>query len=166
MLNKLLRVKPWLFMVFTLFISFFNRPIYVVPLFIIWLTLIIVWSINIGIRLYGFLPDQSILNIKRFKTLIIVATGLLLAISITVSVDQNIFIKHIETTDWGIYFLVIINLLIFYTIYFISRCIVVLRGKNESIFFYSIGLFYFFIGIWIIQPKIIEILNKHEENEI
>jgi hypothetical protein len=49
---------------------------------------------------------------------------------------------------------------IIHAIYFLSKCIATLRNKKEGFGWYMIGFWIFPIGIFIIQPRIIKLLNN------
>tara|TARA_Y100001934_G_C11592251_1_gene423830 strand:+ start:70 stop:348 length:279 start_codon:yes stop_codon:yes gene_type:complete len=60
---------------------------------------------------------------------------------------------------------IILMFCIIHTIYFLSKCITTLRNKNEEYVWYMLRFWFFPIGIWIIQPRIIELLKDSVNSE-
>ncbi|MEO1032861.1 MAG: hypothetical protein AAFX55_15735, partial [Bacteroidota bacterium] len=54
---------------------------------------------------------------------------------------------------------IILMFFVIHNIYSLSRCISKLRNRNEVYGWYMLGFWFFPIGIWIIQPRIIELLK-------
>ncbi|WP_299124532.1 hypothetical protein [uncultured Tenacibaculum sp.] len=130
---------------------------------IIWLCLFTYWTLKVGEKLYNKLNDKSILNLKRFKIQIGFVVVYLLIIFSTIG-GYLINIKNMTQYGWKVWLIIPLHLILMYTmihtIYFLSRCITTLRNKKEGYGWYMLGFWFFPIGIWIIQPKIIELLNE------
>ncbi len=162
-MNKLLTIKPWIIFLSIIALSIFSETIIGPTLMIIWLCLFTYWTLKVGEKLYNKLNDKSILNLKRFKIQIGFVVVYLLIIFSTIG-GYLINIKNMTQYGWKVWLIIPLHLILMYTmihtIYFLSRCITTLRNKKEGYGWYMLGFWFFPIGIWIIQPKIIELLNE------
>ena len=167
-LDEIITVKPWILFVFAFIVSLINKTTFGILLLVIWCLLFAYWTKRVGEELFFRLENKSILNLNRFKyqILFVIFYFLLVVIlfggySINVSnYDQYGFIKWIIIPMH-----LVIMFFIIHTIYFLSKCIVILRNKNEEYLWYMLGFWFFPIGIWIIQPRIIELLKDSVNSE-
>jgi hypothetical protein len=158
---KLITSKPRMIFLSLIIISIFSESKIGILLLIIWLCFFTFWTLIVGEKLYEKLNNKSNLNLKRFKIQIFVVIIYFVVFAITGGYEINLEnISNYGWRDWVIIpFHFILMYMIFHTIYFLSKCITLLRQKNENYGFYILGFLMFPIGIWIIQPKIIELLN-------
>ncbi|APG64626.1 hypothetical protein LPB136_04255 [Tenacibaculum todarodis] len=116
-----------------------------------------------GEKLYNKLNNKSILNLKQFKLQIYFVVIYLILISIFLG-GYDINNNNIVEYGWVAWVIIPLYFLMFFcmihTIYFLSRCITTIRNKKEGYGWYMLGFWVFPIGIWIIQPRIIDLLNK------
>jgi hypothetical protein len=165
-MNKILTVKPWIMFLSLMSLSFFTESIIGGILIILWVCLFTYWTIGVGVKLHEKLEDKSILNLKRFKIQIGFVLVYLIIVFTTIGGYQ---INNENITEYGSKAKIIIPLHIItmyfmiHTIYFLSRCITTLRNRQEKYGWYMLGFWYFPIGIWIIQPRIIELLEKEDQ---
>ena len=162
-LNKLFTLKPWIIFLSVIILSIFFESIFGRVLLVIWLVLFTYWTLGVGEKLYNKLDDKTLLNLKRFKLQIaFVFVYLIIVLSISGGYEINNENIHEYGLDaWGIIPLhLLLMYFIIHTIYFLSRCIVVLRNKKEAYGWYMLGFWFFPIGVWIIQPRIIELLKE------
>ena len=134
----------------------------------IWLVLFTLWTLGVGKALHALLPDTSTLNLNRFYMQIGFVIVYLFYIIVFTDGGYEINNENIDSFGWKVWIIIPLHLFFMYsiihTIYFLSRCITTLRSKNEGYGWYMLGFWVYPIGIWMIQPKIIELLNK--ENTI
>ncbi len=167
-LKSLLTIKPWIwFSIFVLYSIVGNAfPIYV-PIFLFLLTSFFTyWTLGVGTELHGKLRDNSMLRLKRFKFQIgFVIVIILIALSLVI-IGQKILAEFINDNSWILWIIIPIHFLtmffMFHTIYFLSKCISVLRNERGNVHWYMLGFWFFPIGIWIIQPRIIKLINKED----
>ncbi|WP_152971504.1 hypothetical protein [Lacinutrix algicola] len=162
-LNKILTIKPWIIFLSIIVLSIFSESIIGIILMIIWSLLFTYWTLGVGEKLYNKLNDKSILNLKRFKIQIAFVI-IYLIIVFASGGGYEINNENIAEYGWKAWVIIPLHLILMYsmihTIYFLSRCITTLRDKKEGYGWYMLGFWMFPIGIWIIQPKIIELLNE------
>ncbi|WP_157811824.1 hypothetical protein [Tenacibaculum sp. SZ-18] len=162
-LNNILTVKPWIIFLSIIILSIFSETMIGIVLMIIWICLFTYWTLGVGEKLYNKLNDKSILNLKRFKIQIGFVVTYLLIVFLTVG-GYEINNENIAEYGWKAWLIIPLHLILMYymihTIYFLSRCITTLRNQKEGYGWYMLGFWFFPIGIWIIQPKIIELLNE------
>ncbi len=160
--KKIVTFKPWIVFLFAISIGLKN--IFGIYWIIIWCSLFTFWTLNLGDILYTKLRNKSILNIKQFKLQIYYVLFYSIFI-IIFFVDKNYQIDiGDEESQWQAWAIIPLHLLmmfcIIHTIYFLSKCITVLRENNESTGLYMLGFWFFPIGIWIIQPHIIDLVEQ------
>ncbi|WP_158009597.1 hypothetical protein [Tenacibaculum todarodis] len=130
---------------------------------IFWFILFTYWTLGVGEKLYNKLNNKSILNLKQFKLQIYFVVIYLILISIFLG-GYDINNNNIVEYGWVAWVIIPLYFLMFFcmihTIYFLSRCITTIRNKKEGYGWYMLGFWVFPIGIWIIQPRIIDLLNK------
>ncbi len=162
-LNNILTVKPWIMFLSIITLSIFSETMIGIVLMIIWICLLTYWTLGVGEKLHNKLNDKSILNLKRFKIQIGFVVTYLLIVFLTVG-GYEINNENIAEYGWKAWLIIPLHLILMYsmihTIYFLSRCITTLRNQKEGYGWYMLGFWFFPIGIWIIQPKIIELLNE------
>ncbi len=161
-LKKIVTFKPWVIFLFAISIGLKN--VFGVYWLFIWCSLFTFWIFTLGNILYNKLSNKSILNINRFKLQIFYVLFYSIVI-IIFFVDKNYQIDISDKeSQWQAWVLIPLHLIMMYfiihTIYFLSKCITVLRDKNEATGLYMLGFWFFPIGIWIIQPQIIELIEK------
>lgn len=157
------------FYIYIIKIKIFSKTIVGNILIILWFLLFVYWTFGVGERLYNKLQDKSVLNLKRFKTLI--DFGFIYSIIVAFFFNGGYYISsdNISQYGWKAWIISPLHLILMcsmiYTIYFLSKCIAILRNKQEEYGWYMLGFWFFPIGIWIIQPRIIELLNKESLQE-
>jgi len=165
-MDNLLTVKPWIIFTSIIILSIFSGTILGDILFYCWLSATIYWILKVGEKLYNKLKDKSILNIKRFKSQIAFIV-IYLIITITIG-GYEINNENVAEYGWRAWLIIPLHVVFMFfmihTIYFLSRCITSLRNKNEGYGWYMLGFWFFPIGIWVIQPRIIELLNENTSN--
>lgn len=161
-MENLLTIKPWIIFISLIILSVISETIIGNILFVCWFSAFTYWTLKVGEKLYNKLNDKSILNLKRFKiqiAFVVVYLGITLAFG-----GYEINNENIAEYGWKAWILIPLHLILmfsmFHTIYFLSKCITILRMKNEGYGWYMLGFWFFPIGIWIIQPKIIELLSE------
>ena len=164
LLINLLTIKPWVIFLSLIILSIFSNTVFGNILMIIWFILFIYWTKTVGENLYNKLNDKSILNLKRFKLQIAFVVIYMLIILSTRN-GYEINSENIAEYGWKAWVIIPLHLTLMYcmihTIYFLSKCITTLRNKQEALGWYMLGFWMFPIGIWIIQPRIIDLLNEH-----
>ena len=157
-------IKPWMLFVFALMVVLPIPGVYGKFYMIIWTLCFSYWTIETGKRMYAKLERQDILNYKRFKFqigYIIICSTIFFLIT-----DDGYQITDAKYLDigWKVWFIIPFQLLVGYcilhTIYFLSLCITTLRKQNEWYVWYMLGFWFYPIGIWIIQPRIIELIKE------
>lgn len=161
-LDKILTIKPWaLFLSAMLFAILAETKIGVLYM-ILWCGLFTYWTLRVGEELHKRLEDKSILNLKRFKYQI--AFVVIYFIIVFPFGGYEITNENISDYGWTVWAIIPLHLILMYsiihTIYFLSKCMVTLRNKHEFSLWYMMGFWVFPIGIWVIQPRIIELLKK------
>jgi len=166
-MNIAFKIKSWQLFLLLFLPSFFinsNLTLVVVPLFV--LCVISFWSYSIGIKGQEKMSD---IGLTKRKSILLKTTCFLMPISWLI-----IGFYNYQVINWGKLSYVIELLLIplslvfaissFYMIYFVSRTISSLHlGKEVKVTDFiltSIGLVFFPIGLWFIQPKLNKIEGK------
>ncbi len=167
---RILTFKPWIFFLSIFIISIFSETFFGNILLSIWFLLSTYWTLSLGEILHNKLKNKSILNLKRFKVQIgFVFIYITLILIFTNGNGYEININNYFEFGWKTWLIIPLHLIlmfcIFHTIYFLSRCITTLRNKKEGYGWYMLGFWMFPIGIWIIQPRIIELLEENSENK-
>lgn len=163
-MEKILTVKPWIILLSLIILSIFSETIFGKILYCIWFLLFIYWTLGIGKSLFEKLKDKSILNLKRFQTQIFFAVIYMIVILIFSKKGYEINVENFTEYGWKVFIIIPLHLFFMYSIihsiYFLSKCITTLRNKKEGFGWYMIGFWFFPIGIFIIQPRIIKLLNN------
>lgn len=168
----ILTTKAWVIFLAIIIISIFSETIIGDVLFCILFLLVTYWTLSVGEVLYNKLKDKSILNLKKFKIQIYFTVIYIFLVSIFLNGGYEINNDNIVEYGWKAWIIIPLHFLLFFcmihTIYFLSRCITTLRNKKEGYGWYMLGFWIFPIGVWIIQPRIIELLegNSVKTNEI
>ena len=123
------------------------------------------WSIAIGLQ--SKIPENITMKVRKFKVLFFIPMVYILFISIFMSVTFSGIITTDEEPSTGLIgslFGLIVPLhifsmfCIFYTLYFVAKTIKTVEFQREVGFSDFAGdfflLWFYFVGIWIIQPKI------------
>ena len=167
-MKKILTVKPWSIFLSIIFISILSETAIGYVLLIIWAMLFTFWTLKVGESLHRRLNDKSILNLKRFKLQILFVVVYIIIVFSFSKNGYHITNENIDEFGWKVWVIIPMHLLLMYsiihTIYFLSKCITTLRNKKEGFGWYMLGFWMFPIGIWIIQPRIIELLNEENIN--
>ncbi|CAM1345909.1 hypothetical protein [Tenacibaculum crassostreae] len=160
--DKIITIKPWVMFLSMIVLSVFPDGIIKSLLFVIAFSLFTFWTLGVGEKLHSKLKDKSILNLKRFKIQIaFVVIYFLVAVFFG---GYKITNENIHEYGVVAYVIIPLHLVIMFfmihTIYFLSKSIVVLRNQKEGYGWYMLGFWFFPIGIWIIQPRVIELLEE------
>ncbi|MCH3885053.1 hypothetical protein [Tenacibaculum aquimarinum] len=159
----ILTIKPWVIFLAIIIVSTFSETIIGDLLFGILFLLVTYWTLSTGEILYNKLKDKSILNLKQFKLQIYFVVTYLFLVFIFLG-GYEINNENISEYGWKAWLIIPLHFLMFFcmihTIYFLSKCITTLRNKKEGYGWYMLGFWMFPIGIWIIQPRIIKLLNN------
>lgn len=144
--------------------------LYVLPILMIpSIGIFFLWFWSIGVGLHKRLPEDSSLNIKKFKIAFFIPLFYILFIIINgVLSNQSFFSDFLEII---LVLTVIVHLLsmfcMFYLIYFCSKTIKSIELDKEALLSDYLSEFllicFFVIGIWILQPRVNRILNEVTE---
>tara|TARA_Y100000589_G_C27046747_1_gene585504 strand:+ start:71 stop:598 length:528 start_codon:yes stop_codon:yes gene_type:complete len=167
-LDKIIFVKPWVMFISVFVVSLIDKTFFGIFLWVIWCLLFTYWTLRVGEELFNRLEDKSILNLNRFRYQILFAVSYILFVVIFFggySINANNYDEY-DSIIWIIIPMhIILMFCIIHTIYFLSKCITTLRNKNEEYVWYMLRFWFFPIGIWIIQPRIIELLKDSVNSE-
>ncbi len=128
------------------------------------------WSWAVAINLQEKLTDDLKLSVKRFKTFLLIPIVYFVIFFIFFDLTMNDAIKNgigPNPADfvWFIPFHLFAMFCIFYCLYFVAKVFKTVELQRKVTFSDFAGEFFmiwvFFIGIWIIQPKI----NKMMEDK-
>lgn len=160
-LDKILTVSPWVIFTSMILIAILSETYIGVSFMFAWFGLLTYWTIRVGEELHSRLEDKSILSIKRFKFQI--AFVVIYILTTIPFGGYEVTTENYMEYGWLVWIIIPFHLIfmffIFHTIYFLSKCITTLRNKQEVVLLYMIGFWVFPIGIWIIQPRIIELIK-------
>lgn len=130
------------------------------------------WSIAIGLQ--KKIPTNVKMKVKKFKLLYFIPVIYILFISLFIG---GVFSSINETNfiNIGVIFVIILPLhlfsmfCIFHSIYFVAKTIKTAELQREVVFGDFIGefflLWFYFVGIWIVQPKVNR-LNQKQNTEV
>lgn len=131
------------------------------------------WSMAIGLQ--HKIPDTIKMNVKRFKCFFFVPLIYILLLSFFMSTFFNSSLTTMQESEVVSiipYFTIIIPLhlfsmfCMFYMLYFVSKTIKTVELQRELRFSDFAGefflLWFYFIGIWIIQPKINKMITDKD----
>lgn len=124
-----------------------------------------IWSVCVGLQPY--LPDDSRMKMTRFKIIFFLpfACALMMIIFTALALTGNAFdyFGSIDLILLGLTYLIAV-FCIFYCFYFAAKTIKTVELQEEVKFRDFIGEFFMiwflFIGIWIIQPKINQLVEE------
>jgi len=192
MIKKFLKAKHWqiflimygipiLFQIILLGLTFTSdNPIYIFSTFPIFMIVsvgtLFGWFWSIGVGLHNRLPQNSNLNLKKFKIFFFIPLIYILFITFSL-MTVGIFSDSPPPNGMvgiGIGILIPLHLLsmfcLFYLLYFCSKTIKSIELNRDALFGdYAAEFFllwFFIIGIWIIQPKINIIANESTTSNI
>ncbi|MFD2892692.1 hypothetical protein ACFS5J_11790 [Flavobacterium chuncheonense] len=142
-----------------------------IMLFILFFHLGWIWSIEYGLQKY--VPQNITLKIKRFKILFFIPVIYLLLINTFLFLTFTDFENNIPPfSPFIMLFIIPLHLLsmfcLFHNLYFCAKTIKTIELKREVSFNDYIGEFFLmwfnFIGIWILQPRINNIISQEKES--
>jgi|GEM_PF-880716 len=167
--HRILTAKSWMLFAFAFLVPL-APPYPIVAL--LWVSLWIVaftwWTLRLGKELRARMPRPEILNEQTFQHTVSFAALYTVTILWVTDGGYQINASNAHEYGWKLWVIVPLHVFVmycmFYGIYFQSKAIKTIRQANghrdESTFVYMLGFWFFPIGIWIIQPRIIEILNS------
>ncbi|HLK28515.1 MAG TPA: hypothetical protein VKT28_08040, partial [Puia sp.] len=147
--------------------------IFVFPvLAIILLVIFFGWFYMLGTKLAEKLPETVTVNLTKFKIFLFSPIAYIILLSIfMVSMFANLAITKEQPNP--LIFLAILPLhlffmfCIFYCMYFIAKCLRAVELQRPVTFSEFAGEFvliwFFMIGVWIIQPRINKIFSEEKE---
>ena len=180
MINYYLKAKHWqifilmigvpiLFQVFAIIYLIISKDsiltFSIFPIFmLLFISVFFGWFWSIGVGLNKFLPQESNLNITKFKIFLLIPFFYMIFLMFSM-LSFGVFSDSPPSNGmFGISFAIIIPLhlfsmfCMFYIMYFCSKTIKSIELKREAIFSDYVGefflLWFYMIGIWILQPKI------------
>ena len=167
-------------MMFTVFTNVEQNPeilTYFFPLILIisllFMLVLYGWFWSIAVGLDRFIPDDLKLNVKRFKIFLIIPIVYILLFSVLVGVGISGMIDSGEPIN-PVYMVLILPLHLFsmfcmiYCLYFVAKTIKTAELKKKVRFGEFAGefvlLWFFPIGIWIIQPRINKLVEEESDD--
>lgn len=167
--KRVLAAKPWMLFVFAFTIALAPPVPLVTRIWIsVWVIIFTWWTLALGQALQRRMADPRMLNEQLFKYFVGFAALYTVIIFWTTDGGYHINSNNADEYGWKLWIILPLHLFVmfcmFYGIYFLSKAIKTIRQsrghRDESTFLYMLGFWFFPIGIWIIQPRIIEILNS------
>lgn len=128
------------------------------------------WSWAVAINLQEKLSDDLKISVKRFKTFLLIPIIYFVIFFVFIDLKMSDAIENRTGPDpaifaWFVPFQLFAMFCIFYCLYFVSKIFKTVELQQKVTFTDFAGEFFmiwgFFIGIWIIQPKI----NKMMEDK-
>ena len=134
------------------------------------------WQFSVATGLQKMVPAGVHMKVKKFKIFFFIPIAYITSILILVSFILSTGFSNSKTVEYGFYifipFLVIIPIhlfsmfCIFYCLYFVAKTFKTVELQREvtfSDFMAEFFLIWFFpIGVWIIQPKINKIIRGYD----
>ena len=186
MINFFLKAKHWL--IFTLMVGIpilfqIIAIIYIIssetptitfstfPIFmLLYMGVFFGWFWSIGVGLHKFLPEKHDLNLKKFKIFFFFPLIYIIFLMFSM-INFGVFSDSPPSMGMmGVSFAIIIPLhlfsmfCMFYLLYFCSKIIKSIEMNREVNFSDYVGefflLWFYIIGIWILQPKINKIYSE------
>ncbi len=170
---------PFLFQIITIvYVIVADTPMftfYTFPIFmLLYVSIFFSWFGSIGVGLHKFLPEQHSLNIKKFKNFFFIPLFYFTFLMFSM-LSLGIFSDFPPPNGmFGISFAIIIPLhlfsmfYMFYMLYFCSKTIKSIELNTEVGFLDYAGefflLWFYIIGIWILQPRINKIHSEKANN--
>ena len=125
------------------------------------------WSIAIGLQ--KKIPQEVTMNVKKFKACFFLPLTYIIFLMIYMGgIFSGLFTNEFSNSRWIIAIIIPLHLFsmfcIFYAIYFVAKTIKTAELQRKVGFGDFIGefflLWFYFIGIWIIQPKVNKLYAK------
>ena len=167
-MNIFLKLKHWQLFVLLMGIPFFqiivepeNQTI-VQLLAALFLCVYFGWLYSLGVNLHKKLPSSVKMNLKKFKWRFFVSIAVMLLTGVLAGTDNEIaFVVMLIPS-------LVLAYCIFYCYYFIAKALKAVESQepNEDFlgeFFY---LWFFPIGVWLIQPRVNKIFDENLQNKI
>ena len=119
------------------------------------------------------MPKPELLNEEIFKYKVGFAALYIITIFWVTDGGYQINSSNAAEYGWKLWVIIPLHLLVmycmFYGMWFLSKAISTIRQvtghRDDSTFMNILGFWFFPIGIWILQPRIIEILNNRPTSE-
>lgn len=166
---------PFLFQIITIvYVIVMGNPLFAFSTFPIFMLLYVSiffgWFWSIGVGLHKFLPENHGLNIKKFKIFFFIPLAYIVLLMFSM-MYLGIFSTFPPPDDMILISLILIVPLhlisifcMFYMLYFCSKTIKSIELNREvDLSDYAgefILLWFYFVGIWILQPKINRIYSE------
>lgn len=135
------------------------------------------WSWSVAIGLQNKVPQNVTMKVKKFKIFFFIPLVYLSLITLffAIFINTGYFASVSTVLGFGLWLLIVIIPLhffaifcMFYNMYFVSKTIKTVELQREVTFGEFIGEFFmiwfFFIGIWILQPKINKMSEEWVDN--
>jgi hypothetical protein len=167
--TRLLSVRPWVLFVFAFLISFApSHPISGRVWITIWIAAFAWWTMSLGHALHQRMRSSHLLDVKWFRYFVGFATCYAITLFWITNGGYSITSSNAHEYGWKLWLIIPLHLFVmfcmFYSIHFLAKAIKTIRQENghrdETTFIHILGFWFFPIGIWIIQPRIIEILTR------
>jgi hypothetical protein len=166
---------PFIFQIITIvYVIVTNTPLFAFltfPIFmLLFMSIFFGWFWSIGVGLHKFLPEHHNLNLKKFKIFFFIPLFYITFLMFSM-LSFDVFSDFPPPNEmFWISFSIIIPLhlfsifCMFYLLYFCSKTIKSIELNREVSFSDYVGefflLWFYFIGIWILQPKINKIYSE------
>lgn len=168
-MQKIFKLEAWQIFIFIILPVFFPENLVGFSLTLIFVSLFGAWAWSLAEALHSKLPGGHTLNLKKFKTFLLIPAAYFLLITFTMDGGYTINNSNFESFGPIAYLIVPLHLFcmfcIFYCIYFLAKSIECVESQNKNLqtsdyignFF---CLWFLPIGIWFIQPKIKRIFTS------
>lgn len=132
------------------------------------------WFYTLGTQLYKKLPSSATMNLTKFKTFLLIPVAYLLFITVFMAIQFSEISVQGEPGIGSFALIIPLHLFsmfcIFYCLYFIAKAFKAVEWQKPVTFSDCAGEFFliwfFPIGIWIIQPRINKIFDDSiQKNE-
>ncbi len=134
------------------------------------------WFWSIGVGLQSKLPEHITMNVRLFKAFLLIPLAYILCICISffIGISMVRFSDNIIDNP-GIFTLIVpLHLFsmfcIFYSMYFVAKTIKTAELQRKVSFGDYAGefflLWFYFIGVWVIQPKINKMVGEGYMNQL
>jgi len=127
------------------------------------------WIYSVAIKFQSKVPDGIKMKVTKFKIFLFIPFAYILIIMVWVGSMMTGIFSDTSGPNPAIFLLIVpLHLFsmfcIFYCLYFVAKTIKTVELQREVIFNDFIGEFFlvwfYFIGVWILQPKINKIANE------
>lgn len=172
-MNKILTLPTWQVFLLLIIPAFFPTTTLVgLILTLIWAGLIVSCIYFLGNSLYQKLPIGHDLKVNRFHFNLLFPLVYLIIVFIAFDGGYEINQDNYKDYGWLIWVIVPLHLFamycMFYTIWFIAKCIATIENNKVVGFDNYAGnfflLWFFPIGIWWVHPKVRKIFSDGTEN--